>query len=72
MSRQGECLDHAVAERFFGRLKRARTDLRHDVTRQEASAAVVDDIEMFSNSARAHAYLGDISPRDDDVLANVA
>jgi putative transposase len=52
MSRQGECLDHAVAERFFGRLKRERTDRRHDVTRQEARADVVNYIEMFSNSQR--------------------
>ena len=72
MSRKGECLDNAVAERFFGSLKRERTDLRHYVTRQEARADVVDDIEVFYNSKRLHSYLGDVSPRDYEVLAKVA
>jgi putative transposase len=72
MSRQGECLDHAVAERSFGRLKRERTDLRHYVTRQEVRVDIVDDIEVFYHSKRLHSYLGSISPRDYEVLANVA
>jgi transposase InsO family protein len=72
MSRKGECLDNAVAERFFGSLKRERIDLRHYVTRQEASADVVDYIEMFYNSKRLHSYLGYVSPRDYEVLARVA
>ena len=63
MSRKGECLDNAVAERFFGSLKRERTDLRHYVTRQEARADVVDYIEMFYNSKRLHSYLGYVSPQ---------
>jgi transposase InsO family protein len=36
MSRKGDCLDHAVTERFFGSLKGDRTSLRHDASRQEA------------------------------------
>jgi putative transposase len=40
MSRKGECFDNAVAERFFGSLKRERTDQRHSTTRQEARADV--------------------------------
>jgi putative transposase len=72
MSRKGECLDNAVAERFFGSLKRERIDLRHYVTRQEARVDVVDYIEMFYNSKRLHSYLGYVSPRDYEVLAKVA
>jgi putative transposase len=52
LSEQGECLDHAVAERFFGSLTGERTLLRHDATRQEAWDDVIDDIGMFYNSKR--------------------
>lgn len=72
MSRKGECLDNAVAERFFGRLKGERTALRHDATRQEAWDDVIDYIEMFYNSKRLHAYLGYVSPNDFERLARVA
>jgi putative transposase len=72
MSRKGECMDNAVAERFFGSLKRERTDLRHYVTRQEATADVVDYIEMFYNSKRLHSYLGYVSPNAYEVAAKVA
>jgi transposase InsO family protein len=72
MPRKGECLDNAVAERFFGSLKREYTDMRHYVTRQEARIDVVDYIEMFYNCKRLHAYLGYVSPLDYEVLASVA
>jgi putative transposase len=72
MRRKSECLDHAVAERCFGSLKRERTDLRQYVTRQEASADVVDYLEMFYHSKRLHSYLGYVSPNAYEVLAKVA
>ena len=72
MSRKGDCLDNAVAERFFGSLKGERTSLRHDATRQEARDDVSDDIEMFYNSRRKHSYLGYISPNEYEALAKVA
>ncbi len=72
MRRKSACLDHAVAERFLGSLKRERTDLRPYVTRQAASADVVDDIEMFYHSKRLHSYVGYVSPNAYEVLANVA
>ena len=62
MSGQGDCLDNAVAERFFGSLKRERTSQRYYETRQEARADVIDYIEMFYNSTRLHSYLGYMSP----------
>jgi putative transposase len=72
MSRKGECLDNAVAERFFGSLKRERTDQRYYATRQEASADVVDYIEMFYNSTRLHSYLGYCSPNAYEALLTAA
>ena len=72
MSRKGECLDNAVAERFFGSLKGERTALQHYATRQEARDDVIDYIEMFYNSTRLHSYLGYISPNEFEALAKVA
>jgi transposase InsO family protein len=50
MSGKGDCLDNAVAERFFGSLKRERTSKR-----------IIDYIEMFYNSWCKHSYLGYVS-----------
>jgi putative transposase len=72
MSRKGDCLDNAVAERFFGSLKGERTSLRHYATRQEAWEDVIDYIEMFYNSKRLHSYLGYVSPNDFERLARGA
>jgi transposase InsO family protein len=72
MSEKGECLDNAVAERFFGSLKGERTSLRHYATRQEARDDVVEYSEMFYNSTRLHSYLGYVSPNDYEGLAKVA
>ena len=62
MSRKGECLDNAVAERFFGSLKRERTSHGQYATRQEARDDVIDYIEMFYNSKRLHSSLGYVRP----------
>jgi putative transposase len=72
MSRKGECLDNAVAERFFGSLKGERTAHRHYATREEARDDVIDYIEMFYNSERKHSYLGYVSPNEFERLAKVA
>lgn len=64
MSRKGDCLDNAVAERFFGSLQRERTAHCAYATRQEARDDVMDYIEMFYNSTRQHSYLGYISPNE--------
>jgi putative transposase len=64
MSRRGDCLDNAVAERFFGSLKRERTAHRNYATRHEARDDVIDYIEMFYNSRRKHSYLGYVSPNE--------
>lgn len=62
MSRQGNCWDNSVMERFFGSLKSERTDGQHYLTRQQAKMDVVDYIEMFYNSQRLHSTLNYMSP----------
>jgi transposase InsO family protein len=64
MSGKGECLDNAVAERFFGSLKREWTSYRFYATRQEARDDIIEYIEMFYNSNRKHSYLGYVSPNE--------
>ena len=64
MREQGECLDKAVAERFFGSLKREWTSHGYDATRQEARDDIIDYIEMFYNSRRQHSDLGYVSPNN--------
>jgi putative transposase len=56
MSRQGDCLDKAVAERFFGSLKREWTATRRYATRQDARDAGIDYIERFYNSCSSRFF----------------
>jgi len=72
MSRKGSCWDNAVAERFFGSLKRKRTDHHPYTTRGEAKAEVIDYIKMFYNSRRRHSYLGYVSPVEFETKARAA
>jgi transposase InsO family protein len=72
MSGKGDCLDNAVAERFFGSLKRERTSKRYYLTRQEARDDIIDYIEMFYNSWRKHSYLGYVSPNECEKIAQAA
>jgi putative transposase len=72
MSGKGDGLDKAVAERFFGSLKRERTSKRYDLTRQEARDDIIDYIEMFYNSWRKHAYFGYVSPNEYERCARAA
>jgi transposase InsO family protein len=72
MSRKGEGLDNAVAERFFGSLKGERTAHRTYATRQDARADVIEYIEMFYNSTRLHSSLGYRSPNDYEAVLTAA
>ena len=72
MSGKGNGLDNAVAERFFGSMKRERTSKGEYLTRAQAWADVVDDIAMFYNSTRKHSYLGYMRSNEYEVLDNVA
>ncbi len=62
MSGVGHCYDNAVAESFFGLLKRERVNRRHYETRAEARADVFDYIERFSNRQRCHSYTNGVAP----------
>ena len=72
MSRKGDCWDNAVAERFFGSLKREGTDDQLYASREEAKQDVIDHIEMFYNSRRKHSYLGYSSPSAFETMAKAA
>lgn len=62
MSRRGNCWDNAVAESFFGSLKKERVRRRIYRTRDEAREDLFDYIEMFYNPKRRHSYVGGVSP----------
>lgn len=72
MSRKGNCWDNAPMERFFGSLKRERTDPRLFATRDDSRTCVVDYIEMFYNSQRRHSYLDYVGPMEYESKVNVA
>ncbi len=62
MSRRGNCHDNAVAESYFGALKRERIKRGIYPTRHEAHSDVFNYIEMFCNPVRRHGSAGDLAP----------
>ena len=62
MSRKGNCWDNAVAESFFGSLKKERVKKQIYKTRDLAIADVADYIDTFYNRSRRHSHLGGVSP----------
>ncbi len=62
MSGVGNCYDNAVAESFFGLLKRERVHRRRYRTRAEAQTDIFDYIERFYNRQRPHSYTKGLSP----------
>jgi putative transposase len=62
MSRKGDCWDNAVAESFFGSIKRESLDACNFKTRTEAMRAIDDYIESFYNVKRRHSTIGYVSP----------
>ena len=62
MSEVGTCYDNAVAESFFGLLKRERVYRRHYLTRTEARTDIFDYIERFYNRRRRHSYSKGLAP----------
>jgi len=69
MSRSGNCLDNAVAERFFRTLKSECLVNWHEMPAEEVKHDIVDYIEMFYNSERLHSYTGYLSRNDYEKLA---
>lgn len=64
MSRQGNCWDNAVMERFFLNLKMERVWQRDYANALEAQADISDYIVNFYNSTRLHSALKYQSPAD--------
>lgn len=62
MSRPGNCCDNAVVESFWGKLKGEMVHHERFATESQASAAVLEYIEVFYNRKRPHAALGYLSP----------
>lgn len=62
MSRRGNCHDNAVAESFFGLLKRERIRRKIYQTRDDARRDIFEYIELFYNSKRKHSNNGMLSP----------
>jgi putative transposase len=62
MSRKGNCWDNAVAEAFFGSLKKELIKKQIFKSRALATAAIADYIETFYNRSRRHSHLGGVSP----------
>lgn len=62
MSGVGNCYDNAVAESFFGLLKRERVHRRRYRTRAEARTYIFDYIERFYNRQRRLSYSQGLPP----------
>ncbi len=62
MSRKGDCWDNALAESFFGTLKKELIHGEKFKTRQQAVGTIFEYIEVFYNRHRRHSKLGYISP----------
>lgn len=62
MSRRANCWDNAVAESFFGSLKKERIKKRIYADRQTAALDVSEYIEGFYNPIRRHSHVGGVSP----------
>jgi putative transposase len=64
MSRRGNCWDNAVAESFFGSLKKERIKKKIYKNRNLATSDISDYIESFYNRTRRHGHLGGVSPEE--------
>jgi putative transposase len=62
MSRKGNCWDNAVAESFFGSLKKERIKKHIYKNRDLATEDISDYIGAFYNRSRRHSHLAGVSP----------
>jgi putative transposase len=62
MSRKGNCWDNAVAESFFGSLKKERIKKHIYQNRELALSDIAEYIDTFYNRTRRHSHLGGVSP----------
>ena len=64
MSRKGNCWDNAVAENFFGIIKKEYISQVKFITRNQAKLGIFDYIEAWYNPQRIHSKLGYLSPNE--------
>jgi transposase InsO family protein len=72
MSRKGDCWDNAVAESFFGILKRELVYHETYHTRADARLSLFQYIEGWYNRKRRHSTLGKVSPLEFENIAQAA
>ena len=70
MSRAGDCYDNAVAESFWGTLKRELVHQQRYATRAQAMASIFEWIECWYNRKRRHSALGYKSPEEFEAELN--
>ena len=66
MSRKGQCWDNAVAEAWFGTLKRELIDTRSWATHRQVRTALFEWVEVTYNNRRLHSSLGFQTPTEYD------
>ncbi|WP_175199522.1 IS3 family transposase [Achromobacter insolitus] len=64
ISRRGNCWDNAVAESFFGSLKKEHIKKHIYSDRDAATLSLAGHIGDFHNSVRRRSYLGGGSPNE--------
>lgn len=62
MSRKGNCWDNAVAENFFGIIKKEYINQVNFATRKQATLGIFDYIEGWYNTQRIHSKIGYLTP----------
>lgn len=72
MSRKANCWDNAVAESFFGTIKKELIYQERFQTREAARAAIFEYIEVFYNRIRIHSSLNYLSPEQFELTALAA
>jgi putative transposase len=68
MSRKGNCYDNAVAESFFGRLKREWVNHQRYLSRSEAIQSLFYYIEIFYNRKRRHSSIDYLIPQEYETI----
>jgi putative transposase len=68
MSRKGDCWDNAVAESFFGTLKREVEEVDRFESRLQARIVIKDYIDAFYNVQRRHSTIGYKSPIEFELM----
>jgi transposase InsO family protein len=70
MSRKGNCWDNAVAENFFGIIKKEYINHMLFNTRTQARLGIFDYIEAWYNTQRIHSKLGYLTPNEFEAKNN--